>query len=95
MDAGQTRKESNNQKPRSSNKSLRIASWNVRTMYETGKSAQLSREMQRYKVDILGISETHWIQSGQKRLRTGELVLPAGREDGVHAEGVALVLGKY
>ena len=63
-------------------------------MYETGKSAQLSREMQRNKVDILGISETHWIHSGQKRLGTGELVLPAGRDDGMHAEGVALVLGK-
>ena len=94
MDAGQTRKESSNQTPQPSNKSLRIASWNVRTMCETGKSAQLSREMQRYKVDILGISETRWIQSGQKRLGTGELVLPAGREDGTHAHGVALVLGK-
>ena len=94
MDVGQTRKVSTNQTPRPSIKSLRIASWNVRTMCDTGRSAQLSREMQRYKVDILGISETHWIQSGQKRLRTGELVLPAGREDGIHAEGVALVLGK-
>ena len=94
MDYGQTRKESRNQTPRSSNKSLRIASWNVRTMLATGKSANLSREMQSYRVDILGISETHWIHSGQKRLGTGELVLPAGREDGIHAEGVALVLGK-
>ena len=94
MDVGQSRKDSTFQTPRTSNKSLRIASWNVRTMYETGKSAQLSREMQRNKVDILGISETHWIHSGQKRLGTGELVLPAGRDDGIHAEGVALVLGK-
>ncbi|GFR72651.1 endonuclease-reverse transcriptase [Elysia marginata] len=51
--------------------------------------------MKRYRLHILGVSETHWIQSGQKTLGFGELILFSGREDNQHSEGVALVLGKY
>ena len=51
--------------------------------------------MQRKKVDILRISETYWIEYGQKRPGKGELVLPAGQDDGTHAEGVALLLRQF
>ena len=94
-DSGQSRKDSPDPKPSLSNKSLRIASWNVRTMYEAGKSSQVSQEMRRYRLHILGVSETHWIQSGQKQLSSGELVLYSGREDKRHAEGVGIILSKY
>jgi len=36
---------------------LCIGAWNVRTMYETSKTAQVTNEMQNYNLDILGISE--------------------------------------
>ncbi|KAL3872739.1 hypothetical protein ACJMK2_035943 [Sinanodonta woodiana] len=52
-----------------------IGTWNVRTMYETGKSAQVAAEMRRYNLTILGISEARWTGSEQKRLATGELLL--------------------
>ncbi|XP_062583995.1 craniofacial development protein 2-like [Saccostrea cucullata] len=42
---------------------LRVGAWNVRTMYETSKTAQVADEMQRYKLDMLGISECRWIKS--------------------------------
>ena len=35
----------------------RIGNWNVRTMFETVKASQVAREMERYKLEILGISE--------------------------------------
>ena len=47
--------------PPSNKASLRIASWNVRTMYVAGASTQIAKEMQRYRLHILGVSETHWI----------------------------------
>ena len=94
-DSGQSRKDSTDPRSSPSNKSLRIASWNVRTMYEAGKSSQVSQEMKRYRLHILGVSETHWIQSGQKQLSSGELILYSGREDKRHAEGVAIILSKY
>ena len=78
-----------------SSKVLRIGSWNVRTMFEAGKRAQVLAEMQRNKLHILGVSETHWNQSGQQNLGTGELFLFSGHEaDGPHRQGVGLLLSK-
>ena len=94
MTRGESRKNLSDWTLSSSARSLRIASWNVRTLYEAGKCVQATREMQRYRLDILGVSETHWIQSGQKKLRSGELVLFSGKEEGIHEEGVAIILSK-
>ena len=72
----------------------RLATWNIRTMYETGKTVQVAREMKRYKIGVLGLSETRWLQSGQLKLSSGEQLLYSGHiKEGVpHAEGVALML---
>ena len=52
-------------------------------MYETGKTIQVAREMKRYKIGVLWLSETRWIQSGQLRLSAGEQLLYSGHiEDG-------------
>ena len=78
-----------------SSKALRIGSWNVRTMFETGKTLQIVKEMQRNNLHILGISETHWNRSGQHHLNSGELFIFSGHdEDGPHREGVGLLLSK-
>ena len=71
-----------------------LATWNIRTMYETGKTVQAAREMKRYKIRMLGLCETRWIQSGQLRLSSGEQLLYSGHiEEGApHIEGVALML---
>ena len=42
------------------NKQVRVATWNVRTMYKTARTAQVVKEMSRYNLDILGISEMRW-----------------------------------
>jgi len=72
----------------------RIGFWNVRTMYDTGKLAQVTSEMRRYNLDILGISESRWTESGRLRTSTGETVLYSGRDDNQHCEGVAIILKK-
>ena len=78
-----------------SSKALRIGSWNVRTMFEAGKTLQIVQEMQRNNLHILGISETHWNRSGQHHLNSGELFIFSGHdEDGPHREGVGLLLSK-
>ena len=51
---------------------VRVAAWNVRTMYETGKTAQVVREMKRYDISILGISEMRWTDSGIMTKNSGE-----------------------
>ena len=95
MSRGQSRKDAPGQMPPSSARtSLRIGSWNVRTLYEAGKCKQVLSEMHRNKLDILGISESHWTHFGQKRFQTGEEILFSGKDQGPHREGVALILSK-
>ena len=50
--------------------------------------------MKAYKIKVLGLSETRWLQTGQLRLSSGEQLLYSGHtEDGApHTEGVALML---
>ncbi|VDP49515.1 unnamed protein product [Schistosoma margrebowiei] len=73
-----------------------IGTWNVRTIWETGKTSQIAMEVRRYNSAVLGISETHWIQAGQKRLATGEMLLYSDHEEdnAPHTQGVALMLSK-
>ena len=73
---------------------LRVGFWNVRTMYETGKQAQVLREMKQNRLHILGVSESRWTDFGKKTTSNGETIIFSGRRDGQHHEGVAIILGK-
>lgn len=42
---------------------FKIATWNVRTLFEPGKLANACRELKMLKLDILEISETRWPES--------------------------------
>ncbi|VDP48580.1 unnamed protein product [Schistosoma margrebowiei] len=52
--------------------------------------------MRRYNLAVLGISETHWIQAGQQRLNTGEMLLYSDHEEenARHTQGFALMQSK-
>ena len=52
-----------------------IGFWNVRTMYEQGRMAQVIAEMKRYKLNILGVSQSRWTKSGRMKTTTGETLL--------------------
>ena len=72
----------------------RIEFWNVCAMYDTGELAQVTAEMRRYKLHILGVNESRWTGSGRQTTTTGETALYSGREDSQHHEGVAVILRK-
>ena len=36
----------------------KLETWNIRTMFEAGRAQQIANEMSRYKISLLGISET-------------------------------------
>ena len=46
----------------------RFGFWNVRTLYATGKLAQVAAEMRRYKLHILGVSESRWTGSARETI---------------------------
>ena len=74
--------------------SVLIGTWNVRTLREIGSCAQVAREMNRYKLSVLGMCETRWNTFGEIKLQTGETLLYSGKEheDDPHEGGVALML---
>ena len=49
-------------------------------MFETGKLYAVEKEMERYGLDILGVSEARWNGEGKKKLGGGKLMLYEGRE---------------
>ena len=63
-------------------------------MLQENPCIQRAREMKNYKVGVLGLSETRWLQSGQLRLLSGEQLLYSGHieDGGLHTESVALIL---
>ncbi|VDP58152.1 unnamed protein product [Schistosoma margrebowiei] len=77
-------------------KTIYLGTWNARKMWETGRILQIAAEMRRYNLEVLGISETHWMQVEKQRLASEELLLYSGHEEenAPHTQGVGLMLSK-
>ena len=84
--SGGSRKEATDRKMEvlSTKTKTRIGFWNVRSMYETGKLAQVTEERRHYNLHIIGISESGWAGSRRCRTNTGETVLHRGRDNDHH-----------
>ena len=89
-DDGQSRKEGINI---SSKESCRIGTWNVRTMNESTKIAQIVREMTSYNIGILGIAECRWTVQGQTITKDGHIILYSGHVS-QHMYNVAIIIQK-
>ena len=92
---GESRKEATSPMPFLSTKEIsKVGTWNVRTMYEASKTAQIAREKIAYNISILGLCETRWTKYGQTLLNTEDTVLYSGHEEenAPHTEGVTLML---
>jgi hypothetical protein len=58
---------------------LAIATWNVTSLLSnSSKMYQLERAFDDYKLDILGVTETHMPESGEKILDNGSLLIYSG-----------------
>jgi hypothetical protein len=73
---------------------LKIGYWNVRTMFQIGKTTQICGEINNYGLDILGISESRWTESGKSFLSEDKthIIIISGRNDSNHSEGVAILM---
>ena len=60
----------------------------------TGKARTIAMEMKRYGIQLLGIAEARWKDSGQ--MRSGETILYSTHmgENAVHSEGVAVMISQ-
>ena len=94
---GESRQEAQGRKSLLQLKSkIRIGCWNVRTLYQAGKQAQLAKEMRRYKLSIIGVCESRWNTFGKVTTSSGETYLYSGNErnEDAHTHGVGLLLLK-
>lgn len=65
---------------------VKFGCWNVRTIYEPGKLAQVIKEMNEFHLEVLGISECRWTNSGAVVHNSRAKVYYSGRNDGKHYE---------
>ena len=74
----------------------RLGMWNVRTLYQTGRCAQVAAEMNRYNIEVLGLCEVRWNTFGKVTLSTGQVLLYSGKEneEDPHEAGVGIMLSK-
>ncbi|KAI5729125.1 hypothetical protein M8J77_025799 [Diaphorina citri] len=72
----------------------RIGQWNVRTMTEAGTLNTVENEMKKYKLEVLGISESRWNGFGEFQTQHGNTLIYSGFTDdnSVRRHGVAILL---
>lgn len=69
---------------------IKFGCWNARTLSQDGKLHIALKEMENYKMDILGISEMRWIGKGQST-EEQSTILYSGH-DTTHTHGVGIIL---
>ncbi|XP_048770307.2 craniofacial development protein 2-like [Ostrea edulis] len=76
--------------------SAKIACWNIRTLYQSGKCVQVAKEMDRYNIEILGLSEVRLNTSGITTISTGHTIVYSGNLNinDPHEKGVGFLLNK-
>jgi len=46
---------------------MRFGTWNVRSLYRAGSLTAATRELARYKFDLVGVQEVRWDKGGTVR----------------------------
>ena len=70
---------------------FKVATWNVKTLFQCGKLDNVRREMKRLKINILGLSEVRWTSCGRLNEEGEEMIYSGGSK---HENGVAILLDK-
>ena len=74
----------------------RIGQYNVHTLYQKGRLAQLNKIMGEYKIAVMGVSEIRWNGSGRTETTNGNVFLYSGmpNADDDHIRGVGILVNK-
>ena len=66
----------------------RIATWNVCTLYQKGQLENVMQEMQRLEIDVLGLSEVRWTDTGSFDKQGYHIIWSGGQK---HEHGVGFI----
>src|SRR5215469_1851606 len=75
-----------------STRKFRIATWNVRMLYQIGKLENVEREMNRLRVDMLGLSEVRWLGVGCNQMDNGGAFVYVGGDTAEKGIGIMLTI---
>ena len=70
----------------------KIATWNVRSLYQTIKLAQVIKEFENYNLAILGVTEMRWTGSEEIK-KKDKTILYYGPEE-LHQKRVGIILNE-
>ena len=70
---------------------LKKATWNIRALFQKCKLASVQQEMNRLRIDILGLIEIRWKGGGRINSENGTIIF-SGRD--CHSRGVGVILNK-
>ena len=71
---------------------FRAGTWNVRGMNRPGKVENIVSEAAAMQLDVCGLSETHWTQSGEMTI--GEHMVITSSDQNRNYQGVGLIISK-
>ena len=69
-------------------KSMKIATWNVRTLYQEGKIENVIKEMDRMNLNIVGLAETRWKGAAVVKIDNKVFIFSGGS---THERGVGIL----
>jgi exonuclease III len=67
--------------PKPWNKDMRLGTWNVRSLYRAGSLVTVSKELSKYRLDLVGVQEVRWEGGGTE---------PAGEHTFFYGKGSRL-----
>jgi exonuclease III len=60
---------------------MRFGTWNVRSLHRVGSLKTVSRELARYKLDLVGVQEVRWEGSGTEPVGEYTFLYGKGNEN--------------
>jgi hypothetical protein len=60
---------------------MRFGTWNVRSFYRPGSWKTVARELENYKLVLVGVQEVRWDKGGTERAEEYAFFYGAGNED--------------
>jgi len=60
---------------------MKLGTWNVRSLYRAGSLEAATRELGRYKLDVVGVQEVRWDKGGRVRERDYDFFYGKGNDN--------------